>query len=205
VSGAYDLAYCSIKDWIVQGELKPGQRLEINGIGTVLKVSTSPVREALSSLAMEGMVEAVRGTGFRIPACDLAATTDLLDWRQYLSDASVRAGPTPATNLLEMHAPDHASRTSRFFDALASRSKNNEVRRAMGNANDRLHHFHRLESRVLPDAASELIALEAALHARDRELRQLLHRYHRHRIAALPAILKLIRDDGINMPDPRKS
>jgi len=42
---------------ILRGEFKPGQRLDQNEIAELLGVSRSPVREALRTLAAEGLVE----------------------------------------------------------------------------------------------------------------------------------------------------
>ena len=195
MSGAYDRTYSAIKAWIIHGELKPGQRIEIHGIEEKLKVSTSPIREALSALVTEFMVEAIKGAGFRVSACDLAATSDLLDWRQYLSAVAVKSSPGSRVSLLDTRSTDHATRTVQFFDSLARLSKNGEVRRAMANTNDRLHHVHRLESLILVDASAELTELEAALRDGDRDLKKILRRYHHRRIVAAPSIVKLVRDE----------
>lgn len=46
-----------LRQAILRGQLKPGQRLDQNEIAEVLHVSRSPVREALRTLAAEGLVE----------------------------------------------------------------------------------------------------------------------------------------------------
>ena len=195
MSGAYDRTYSAIKAWIIHGEWKPGQRIEIHGIEEKLKVSTSPIREALSALSTEFMVEAIKGAGFRVSACDLAVTSDLLDWRQYLSAVAVKSSPSSRVSLPDPRSTDHATRTVQFFDALARLSTNGEVRRAMGNTNDRLHHVHRLEPHILVDAPGELAELESALRNGDRDLKKILRRYHHRRIVAAPSIVKLVRDE----------
>ncbi len=46
----------NLREAILRGQLKPGQRLDQNEIAEILNVSRSPVREALRTLAAEGLV-----------------------------------------------------------------------------------------------------------------------------------------------------
>ncbi len=45
-----------LREAILRGNLKPGQKLDQNEVAELLKVSRSPVREALRTLAAEGLV-----------------------------------------------------------------------------------------------------------------------------------------------------
>ena len=46
-----------LREAILRGQLKPGQKLDQNEIAELLNVSRSPIREALRTLAAEGLVE----------------------------------------------------------------------------------------------------------------------------------------------------
>jgi DNA-binding GntR family transcriptional regulator len=46
-----------LREAILRGQLKPGQKLDQNELAELLNVSRSPVREALRTLAAEGLVE----------------------------------------------------------------------------------------------------------------------------------------------------
>lgn len=48
----------------LQTGLAPGQHLPVNDVAAALKLSTSPVREALSRLCGEGLIEDRRGHGY---------------------------------------------------------------------------------------------------------------------------------------------
>ena len=50
-------AYERIRDAIVAGQLKPGERISERGLAAMLDISAQPVREALRQLEAEGMVE----------------------------------------------------------------------------------------------------------------------------------------------------
>ncbi|WAC18439.1 GntR family transcriptional regulator [Luteolibacter sp. SL250] len=49
--------YHAIRDRIASGDLQPGERLEFKKMSAELGVSTTPLREAMNKLAMEGLVE----------------------------------------------------------------------------------------------------------------------------------------------------
>ena len=51
----------ALLEWLAAGRLAPGQRLEEERLSQALGVSRTPLREALASLAQEGLVESVGG------------------------------------------------------------------------------------------------------------------------------------------------
>src|SRR5262245_50088335 len=61
-----DLAYKSIKNHLTAGHLAPDTVYSANRFAEMLKVSRTPVREALLQLAAEGYLEFIEGRGFRV-------------------------------------------------------------------------------------------------------------------------------------------
>jgi DNA-binding GntR family transcriptional regulator len=51
---------------LIAGQMKPGQLYSAPTLAAQLGVSATPVREAMSELAAQGMVEVVRNRGFRV-------------------------------------------------------------------------------------------------------------------------------------------
>jgi DNA-binding GntR family transcriptional regulator len=61
-----DLTVEKITQGILAGHFEPGERLVETRLSELLGVSRSPLREALSRLEAEGLVESVRGRGTRV-------------------------------------------------------------------------------------------------------------------------------------------
>ena len=63
---AQDLAYQQLREWIVDGPLEAGEVVRDTEVAELLKVSRTPVREALIRLAQEGLVDFARGRATRV-------------------------------------------------------------------------------------------------------------------------------------------
>ena len=61
-----DLAYSEIRCFLTNGGIKATEIISANQFGEILKVSRTPVREALLQLASEGFLVAIHGRGFVI-------------------------------------------------------------------------------------------------------------------------------------------
>jgi len=57
--------YRTIRRMIVTGEVRPGEKLKIEGLRLRLDTGASPIREALSLLTSEHLVERIDQRGFR--------------------------------------------------------------------------------------------------------------------------------------------
>jgi DNA-binding GntR family transcriptional regulator len=62
-----DLAVAAIRDAIVAGRLRPGERIKEIPLAEALGFSRAPVRDALRLLARDGLVELVRNRGAVVP------------------------------------------------------------------------------------------------------------------------------------------
>ncbi len=56
-------AYTTIKSWIFQHRLKPGDKLTERMVAEKLELSRIPVREAFQHLSIEGFIENIPGRG----------------------------------------------------------------------------------------------------------------------------------------------
>jgi DNA-binding GntR family transcriptional regulator len=91
-------ALATLRELIMGGELAPGARLGEVELADRLGVSRTPVREALSRLAAEGLVEVVANRGARVATWTVAELEGVFDLRSVLepqltAHAVPNAGP----------------------------------------------------------------------------------------------------------------
>ena len=70
-------AYLTLRDGIIRGRLRPLQQLKVVELVAELGVNSSAVREALSRLAAEHLVEAREQRGFRVAALSVEELDDI--------------------------------------------------------------------------------------------------------------------------------
>jgi DNA-binding GntR family transcriptional regulator len=96
-----EVVHDALHQAIQAGSLKPGQRVREVEIGEWLKVSRTPVREALRRLQSEGLIEPKEG-GLAVTSFDMRAVAELYDVRQTLEGtaAALAARNADATELV---------------------------------------------------------------------------------------------------------
>jgi GntR family transcriptional regulator, carbon starvation induced regulator len=82
--------YLAIRRLIVTGELKPGEKLKIEGLRKRLGAGASPIREALSLLTSDNLVERIDQRGFRASPTSQANFEEILALRCDLEDMALR-------------------------------------------------------------------------------------------------------------------
>ena len=82
--------YLMLRKRIIRGEYAPGARLKIEALQQSLQLSSSPLREALNRLVVEGLVEADEGRGFRAARVSVLELTELTDMRILLEGEALR-------------------------------------------------------------------------------------------------------------------
>ena len=80
----------SIRADIISGKLPPGQKLKVAELCKTFGTSGSPVREALSLLASNLLVEHIERRGFRVSAINQKEFTELLNTRCWAEDRALR-------------------------------------------------------------------------------------------------------------------
>lgn len=83
-------AFRRIYSMIIQGELKPGEKLKIESLRNTLGVGASPLREALSLLTSEQLIERMDQRGFRVSHINAEAFDELLKTRCWLEERALR-------------------------------------------------------------------------------------------------------------------
>ncbi|MFY0692200.1 MAG: GntR family transcriptional regulator [Paracoccaceae bacterium] len=89
-TSATQRTYLALRRMIVVGEIRPGEKLKIEGLRAKLHTGASPIREALSLLTSDNLVERIDQRGFRAAPTSQANFEEILALRCELEDMALR-------------------------------------------------------------------------------------------------------------------
>lgn len=95
-TGAH-LVYAELKRRILSLELKPGERIYEPAMASALRVSRTPLREAIRRLISEGLLEQQPTGGVLVPALDEGAISELYEVRAAMESLMARNACLKAT------------------------------------------------------------------------------------------------------------
>ncbi|WP_299808126.1 GntR family transcriptional regulator [uncultured Roseibium sp.] len=90
IISATQTAYSALRQMIVTGELRPGEKLKIENLKERLETGASPIREALSLLVSDQLVERLDQRGFRAAPVSHQNFSEILMLRCALEDMALR-------------------------------------------------------------------------------------------------------------------
>lgn len=141
-------------NWLADGRLPPGQRLEEERLSRALGVSRTPLREALTSLASDGLVEAIPRRGFRVPKLSAERVRNLHPILGALEGLAVRLSGSQAGFLApqletlnerlgssHLSALQRADLDRRWHETLVSRNPNRELGQLLERLRGRLRPY----------------------------------------------------------------
>jgi len=156
--------YDRVRRWIVEAPLPIGCRLRPGDIAAALGVSTTPVREALIRLSVEGLVVNRRGSGFFMPLPSLEDAASLLDAQWLILDGCLSAAsagraktrriadpddtvlPPPAASSLESPVPDSVAQAwTTLHTAVVEALGNRLLAEVTRTVDDRLYQLRLLD------------------------------------------------------------
>ena len=121
-------AYLTLRKEIITGRIPPGERLKIDSLKVALDTGASPVREALSLLTSDQLVDRIDQRGFRVATTSRAQFQEILDLRcnlevMALRDSLAKADPGWEDGLVLAH--HHMNKADRLdVDTFEERHKN---------------------------------------------------------------------------------
>ena len=129
---AKERVYSTVREWIIDGTLQPGEQILDQEIAAYFSVSRTPVREAIQMLADQKLVEIHPGKATRVTAINLEEAMSNYRVAAELSALALEMAypKIDDANLMELLRIDHA------FDA-AGRSR--DVKAAVA-LDERFHH-----------------------------------------------------------------
>lgn len=113
---AQQLAYEMLRRAIMQGTLVPGTRLTQNQLAEQLRLSTTPVREALRRLAGDGLVQIDAHRGAIVRGLDRAELSEIYEIRLLLEPLAIRKAAERITEADLARAEELWSRMSDHGD-----------------------------------------------------------------------------------------
>jgi DNA-binding GntR family transcriptional regulator len=209
---AVDAVYEVLRRSILDGELPPGHRLRSDVLANELKVSRTPVREALRKLETEGLVDASR-SGLVVRQSSEEDLIEIFYLREALEGMAARLAAENATRaeIDELHAlfEDMEAVAARGdialvrkltgeFHVLVCRASHNK--RLIQSLQGLLDHVRQAQSSTLympgrpADALKEHRALLRAIEKRDPDLAETLARQHRRKTLELRR--KMLREQA---------
>ncbi|MCY0093758.1 GntR family transcriptional regulator [Hoeflea ulvae] len=206
--GVSELAEVRIRQGIVAGEFRPGEHLSERELCELTGVSRAAVREAIRTLASEGLITVVRFRGPIVTQLTEKEARNLYEMRALLeshcaslfvqraSDAQVAALNACVQDIGRGHADGDmlgvidASR--RFYEVLAEGADNGAISQALATLHNRMALF-RFSSTRWPGRAersmSELREIGEAVQARDAERAAEAARIHIERAAEMALLI----------------
>ncbi len=198
-----------IREEIVRGDYKPGERLRLEDIAAQYEVSTMPVREALRDLETEGLVELFPHRGAVVTELSPDELADIYDIRAYLEEkATLAAVPNLTEEILEKMASLIKEMDESMDDVCKEVALNHEFHFALYEASGRKHLYelnhllrfkaqHYLRAFIqelggMPQAQVEHRAILAACKKGNAE--QAASLMHKHVAKVGAAIVKYLRD-----------
>jgi hypothetical protein len=195
----FQVALAALRDRLREGAFQPGERIAAGELADALRLSATPVREALSRLAGEGLLEDRRGQGFFLRTLTGMDIADLYRMslaflimaidphraalhRRTLAEPAVRVPVTDPVREVERRFADWITEGGGSALAVAYRS----LQIQLGPA----RRFEPLVFDDLAEEAGELRALDGP--DTDRLRGAALRRFHLRRIAASDRLAALV-------------
>ena len=119
-------AYRVLRGEILQGDLKPGERLHAADLNARFQLGLTPIREALTRLSAENLVEGEVNRGARVSGASLAEFADLMATRRAIErlclNASIAHGDAAweAEIIAAMHLLSRAPLPASIVDRAAA-------------------------------------------------------------------------------------
>ena len=133
-----EVVFNNLRDAILKGQLKPGERLLENHLADKLGVSRTPVREALRMLEQENLVELIPRRGAQVLDISAEDIKNILEIRSALEVVSIRHACQKMDNdslkeLKKHNAEFEAAFEARDYEGVADEKFHDVIFSAAGN------------------------------------------------------------------------
>jgi len=134
-----DEVYDQLREAIIAGDLAPGDRIKEREVASGMRISTTPVKEALRKLEQDGLVVGEPRRGAVVSSLALTAVEEIIEIRAALEGLAARLAAAKRTG-------DDVAGFRRLLGAMAKLLEVNDVAE-LDSANSELHRLVRAASR----------------------------------------------------------
>jgi DNA-binding transcriptional MocR family regulator len=191
----HDAVYERLKARLLKRPLTPGQTLQIGPWAEELRVSSTPVREALTRLAAEGLILFAPKKGFFARTPTEAEIRGLYAANAALVSAAIDHAASSENrepwSALSGAAMPIVVATDELFLRIGRHSGLSELSERIQNLSERLRHVRLIECEVLGDAEKEVACMRSHVDSGQRaELRAAVGIYHETRLQNISQICR---------------
>lgn len=205
-----DVVFNTLRQAILRGELKPGERLMEIQLANKLGVSRTPIREAIRKLELEGLVLMIPRKGAEVADITEKSLRDVLEVRKALEELAVRLACDKITKeevgnlkaaaqefkkaLASSDITQIAEADVRFHDIIYEATENQKLVQLLNNLREQMYRY-RIEYLKNSGVYNKLIAEheEIIRHIEKREKEQAAGIVSRHIENQAAAVTDVIR------------
>ena len=165
-----DVVFNTLRQAILRGELKPGERLMEIQLANKLGVSRTPIREAIRKLELEGLVLMIPRKGAEVAEITEKNMRDVLEVRKALEELAVqlacdkmkKAAEDFKKILKSKDITEIAEADVRFHDIIYMATDNQKLIQLLNNLREQMYRY-RVEYLKREEAHPQLIAEHAEI------------------------------------------
>jgi DNA-binding GntR family transcriptional regulator len=193
----FQLALAQLRERLRAGELAPGARVTAKEVADELRLSATPVREALSRLAGEGLLEERRGDGFFVRHLSASDIAFLYRGSQAILSLALDRDSRPRTDLSKAvaaaAAADPVRAVERLFTAWVADADSPVMAENYRRLTYQLGPARRQEGRFLADLEAEVLNLADLAGRRARRERRLaIAAFHERRLPLVEQLAEVL-------------
>ena len=202
-----------LKEKILSGELKPGEKLIIRELSSSFSVSETPIREALKTLEAEGLLSLTPHVGFTVTKLKLKELKDILVIRFNLEFLATEIAVDNISNedierlvgrikemricIRENDIPNYGRLNREFHQIIYKASNNQSLFKLiidLWDKSERMRSIFSLAPNIIEQSLSEHVELVDILKKKDKNLAVTIMKKHKKR--AFSALLKYFNKKG---------
>ena len=206
-----DVVFNTLREAILKGELKPGERLMELQLAAKLGVSRTPIREAIRMLEQEGLAVTIPRKGAEVARMTEKDMEDVLQIRDALDElaASIACEQISEEELAElrhtMHEFEESTKTGdvkriaesdvRFHDIIYHATRNVKLENMLNNLREQMYRYrveYLKDEKNFPILIREHSQIVEGLTAKDKTM--LTAAMHKHVMNQATAVKEMIRE-----------